>query len=119
MGLAAQPANSATLVLIARGILREAYLRFFSPAAVEANILIGFRLDAVIVNLGIAGLVKQASAHDLNLRSALKYLMGHVASTIGAMIAGIFIAFTGLNWFGSLVSAFTGALILRAAWGNL
>ncbi len=112
-------ANSATLVLIARGILREAYLRFFSPAAVEANILIGVRLAAVIVNMGSAWLVKQASAHNLNLRSALTHLMGHVASTIGAVIADIFSAFTGLDWFGSLVSAFIGALILRAAWGNL
>lgn len=118
-GILVALANSATLVLIALGILREAYLRFFSPAAVEANILIGVGLAAVIVNLGTAWLVKQGSAHDLNLRSAFTHLMGDVASTIGAVIAGIVIAFTGLNWFDPLVSVLIGALILRAAWGIL
>ena len=118
-GILVALANSATLVLIALGILREAYLRFLSPAAVEANILIGVGLLAVAINLGTAWLVKQGSDHDLNLRSAFTHLMGDVASTIGAVIAGIVIAFTGLNWFDPLVSVLIGALILRAAWGIL
>ena len=118
-GILVALANSASLVLIALGILREAYLRFLFPAAVEANILIGVGLLAVAINLGTAWLVKQGSDHDLNLRSAFTHLMGDVASTIGAVIAGIVIAFTGLNWFDPLVSVLIGALILRAAWGIL
>ena len=118
-GILVALANSATLVLIALGILREAYLRFLSPAAVEANILIGVGLLAVAINLGTAWLVKQGSDHDLNLRSAFTHLMGDVASTIGAVIAGIVIAFTGLNWFDPLVSVLIGALILRTAWSIL
>ena len=118
-GILVALANSATLVLIALGILREAYLRFLSPAAVEANILIGVGLLAVAINLGTAWLVKQGSDHDLNLRSAFTHLMGDVASTIGAVIAGIVIAFTGLNWFDPLVSVLISALILRTAWSIL
>ena len=118
-GILVALANSATLVLIALGILREAYLRFLFPAAVEANILIGVGLLAVAINLGTAWLVKQGSDHDLNLRSAFTHLMGDVASTIGAVIAGIVIAFTGLNWFDPLVSVLIGALILRTAWSIL
>ena len=118
-GILVALANSASLVLIALGILREAYLRFLFPAAVEANILIGVGLLAVAINLGTAWLVKQGSDHDLNLRSAFTHLMGDVASTIGAVIAGIVIAFTGLNWFDPLVSVLIGALILRTAWSIL
>ena len=118
-GILVALANSASLVLIALGILREAYLRFLFPAAVEANILIGVGLVAVAVNLGTAWLVKQGSAHDLNLRSAFTHLMGDVASTIGAVIVGIVIAFTGLNWLDPLVSVLIGVLILWAAWGIL
>ena len=118
-GILVALANSATLVLIALGILREAYLRFLFPAAVEANILIGVGLLAVAINLGTAWLVKQGSDHDLNLRSAFTHLMGDVASTIGAVIAGIVIAFTGLNWFDPLVSVLISALILRTAWSIL
>ena len=118
-GILVALANSASLVLIALGILREAYLRFLFPAAVEANILIGVGLLAVAINLGTAWLVKQGSDHDLNLRSAFTHLMGDVASTIGAVIAGIVIAFTGLNWFDPLVSVLISALILRTAWSIL
>src|SRR6185369_3164533 len=40
-------------------------------------------------------------------------------STLGAIVAGIIIAFTGLNWLDPLVSVFIGLLILWNAWGIL
>jgi cobalt-zinc-cadmium efflux system protein len=74
---------------------------------------------AVVVNLVTALLVRRGSENDLNLRSAFLHLMGDVLSTLGAVIAGIIIRFTGWNWLDALVSVLIGFLILWNAWGIL
>jgi len=109
--------NSTTLALIALGIFYEAYKRFVAPPAVQADILIGVGVAAVVVNLVTALLVRRGAGHDLNLKSAFLHLMGDVLSTVGAVVAGILILFTGLNWIDPLVSVFIGLLILWNAWG--
>ena len=116
-GILVALANSTTLALIALGIFYEAYKRFVAPPAVQADILIGVGVVAVVVNLVTALLVRRGAEHDLNLKSAFLHLMGDVLSTVGAVVAGILILFTGLNWIDPLVSVFIGLLILWNAWG--
>ena len=111
--------NSTTLVLISLGIFYEAYRRFMSPPEVKSGILIGVGTIAVIINLVTAYLVHKGSDRDLNLRSAFVHLMGDVISTIGAVIAGVIIYFTGANWLDPLVSVLIGFLILYNAWAIL
>lgn len=111
--------NSTTLVLISLGIFYEAYKRFISPPEVQSSILIAVGLIAVVINLVTALLVHRGSESDLNLRSAFVHLMGDVISTVGAVVAGIIIYFTGANWLDPFVSVLIGILILYNAWGIL
>ncbi len=111
--------NSTTLILIAVGIFYEAWKRFISPPEVDSVILIAVGALAFIINLVTALMVKEGSEHDLNLRSAFLHLMGDVMSTLGAVIAGIVIAFTKWNWLDPLVSVLIGGFILYNAWGIL
>jgi cobalt-zinc-cadmium efflux system protein len=111
--------NSTTLVLIAIGIFYEAWKRFAAPPEVQADILIGVGVVAVVINLVTALLVRRGAEHDLNLKSAFLHLMGDVLSTIAAVVAGIIIRFTGWNWLDALVSVLIGFLILWNAWGIL
>ena len=111
--------NSTTLILISLGIFYEAYKRFMSPPEVQSSVLIVVGLIAVVINLVTALLVHRGSESDLNLRSVFVHLMGDVLSTIGAVIAGIIIYFTGANWLDPFVSVLIGILILFNAWGIL
>jgi cobalt-zinc-cadmium efflux system protein len=111
--------NSTTLILISLGIFYEAYKRFISPPEVQSTVLIVVGLIAVVINLVTALLVHRGSESDLNLRSAFVHLMGDVISTIGAVIAGVIIYFTGANWLDPFVSVLIGLLILYNAWGIL
>lgn len=111
--------NSTTLAIIALGIFYEAYKRFVTPPEVQADILIGVGLAAMVVNLVTALLVRRGAERDLNLKSAYLHLMGDVLSTVAAVAAGIVIRFTGLNWIDPLVSVFISLLILWNAWGIL
>jgi cobalt-zinc-cadmium efflux system protein len=119
VGILVALVNSTTLVLISLGIFYEAYRRFLTPHEVQSGILIGVGLVAVVVNIVTAWLVHRGSESDLNLRSAFVHLMGDVLSTIGAVIAGVLIFFTGANWLDPLVSLLIGFLILHNAWGIL
>ena len=116
-GILAALANSTTLVLISLGVFYEAFLRFKDPSQVNSLVLILVGLCAVVVNVVTALLVRRGSEHDLNLRSVFLHLIGDVASTIGAVIAGILIYFTHANWLDPLVSVLIGFLILYSAWG--
>ncbi len=111
--------NSTTLILIAFGIFVEAYKRFNAPPEVDSTLLIGVGALAFIINLVTALMVKEGSEHDLNMRSAFLHLMGDVMSSLGAVIAGILIAFTNWNWLDPLVSVLIGGFILYNAWGIL
>ena len=118
-GILAALANSTTLAVVSLGIGYEAYRRFASPSPVQPGILTGVAAVALVVNAGAAWLVKRGSQHDLNLRSVFLHLMGDVASTAGAILAGIAIALTGRSWFDPLASVFISLLILVNAWGIL
>jgi cobalt-zinc-cadmium efflux system protein len=115
-GILAALVNSTTLVVIALGIFYEAYQRFINPPEVRANVLIGVGVLAVVINVITALLVRRGAEHDLNIRAAFLHLMGDVLSTVGAVIAGVIISFTGWNWLDPLVSVLIGVLILWSAW---
>ncbi len=111
--------NSTTLALIALGIFYQGWKRLVSPPEVRADLLIWVGASAIVVNLVTALLVRHGAEHDLNLKSAFLHLMGDVLSTVGAVIAGIVIYFTGWNWLDALISVLIGLLILWNAWGIL
>ena len=116
VGILAALVNSTTLAFIAAGICFEAWQRFHSPAPVAADLLVGVGAIALVVNLITAWLVSHGAEHDLNLRSAFLHLMGDVISTLGAILAGVGIYFTGLNWLDPLASVLIAGLILWNAW---
>src|SRR5512142_3226902 len=95
--------NSTTLVIISIGIFYDAYRRFLSPPVVKADVMVAVGLVAVVVNAVTAWLVRRGSEHDLNLRAAFVHLMSDVLSTVGAVIAGAIIYFTGADCLDPLV----------------
>ena len=118
-GFLAALLNSTMLVLISLGIFYEAYRRFINPPQVNSIVLIGVGFLAFVVNLISALLLQRGSKNDLNLRSAFVHMIGDVAATVGAVIAGILIYFTRANWLDPFISILIGFLILYSAWGIL
>jgi len=118
-GILVAMVNATSLVLISLAIFYDAYRRLIAPPSVKADVLVGVGVAAVVVNLVTALLVRRGSQYDLNLRSVFLHLMGDALSTIGAVVAGVVIHFTGLNWLDPLVSILIGLLIVWNAWGIL
>src|SRR5579884_2368165 len=78
-GILAALANAAVLVVIAGGILIEAYQRLRSPEPVHADIMIVVATIAVVLNLVIAFWLHAASQHDLNVRASFIHVAGDAA----------------------------------------
>lgn len=108
--------NAASLIIISLGIFYEAWQRFSQPSEVGSITLIGVGALAFFVNIFTAWLIKEGSQNDINMRSAFLHLIGDVFSTLGAVVAGIAILFTGWNWLDPLASILISVFILWNAW---
>lgn len=108
--------NSTTLVVIALGIFYEGITRLISPPHVQEMTLIGVGAVAFVVNLGTALIVRGGSQNDINVRSAFIHLASDAVSTLGAIVAGIVIHFTGWVVLDAVVSLLIGGLIVWNGW---
>lgn len=108
--------NAVVLILIAFVITWEAIQRFQHPTAIEPVIMFISAGVSIAINLFIGfGLRKEK--HDLNVRAATLHVFGDVGASIGVILAGIIILFTGWLFIDPLLSVGIALLIAFGAWG--
>lgn len=111
--------NSTTLVLIAGGIIYQAYSRFGLQEAIMPEMLVSVGTAALFVNAFTAWLLSSGRKADLNLHSVFLHLVGDVIASVAAIAVGIGIWLTGLLWLDLLASILIALLIFWSAWGIL
>src|SRR5579875_864755 len=116
-GVLAALGNALTLVVIALGILVEAYQRFRAPEPVSAPAMIAVAALAALLNLVIAAWLHGHAHHDLNVRSSFLHVAGDAASAAGVVIAGVLLALTGQAWIDPAVSVLIALFILWSSRG--
>lgn len=72
-----------------------------------------------IINLGTALLFLKDQHNDLNVRGAYMHMMADAGVSIGVVIAGALVLFTGWNVIDPLVSLVIVAVIMMGTWGLL
>ncbi len=116
-GVLAAFINALSLVLLAVFIFYESYLRFLSPRDVQENIMILVAGAGFVVNVAVMWALHADSRHDINIRGAFMHMLGDALSSVGIIIGGFVIAYTGLQWIDPLLSVIIGVLILWSGWG--
>jgi cobalt-zinc-cadmium efflux system protein len=116
-GVLAAFINALSLVLLAVFIFYESYLRFLSPRDVQENIMIMVAGAGLVVNVAVMWALHADSRHDINIRGAFMHMLGDALSSVGIIIGGFVIAYTGLQWIDPLLSVIIGVLILWSGWG--
>jgi cobalt-zinc-cadmium efflux system protein len=109
--------NVLTLVLLAGYIFYEGYQRLIHPDPVLSGPMIVVAIIAFALNLVIALTLREASQHDVNVRSAFVHMAGDAASAIGVLIAGIGVMVTGSPLWDPIVSLLIGVFLLVSGWG--
>ncbi len=108
-------ANGATLLVVAFGILREAWERWQTPEPILAGPMLAVATGGLIVNLLVALVLSGHDHRDLNVRSAFLHVLGDALSSVGVILAGAVILFTGWMWVDPLVSALIAVVILTGS----
>lgn len=104
--------NGVTLLLVAFEIFRESWARLQNPEPVLAGPMLGVAVIGLAVNLAVAFVLHDHDHDDLNARAAFLHVLGDTLSSIGVIVAGVVILFTGWQWVDPLMGAFIGGIIL-------
>ena len=101
--------NGIVLLIMAVGIIWEAFERWQNPAEVNSTIVIWVAIFGLSANLGVIYFLTAPMhhGHDLNIRSAFYHVLGDTIASVGVVIGGVVMLFTG--WY--VVDAILGALI--------
>lgn len=112
-------ANALLLIFACGAIAFEAVRRLADPAPVESGVVMVVAGIGFVINLGTALLFLRDRKSDLNARGAYLHMMADAAVSIGVVIAGGLILFTGWSVVDPIVSLLIVAVILVGTWGLL
>ncbi|MFQ5901420.1 MAG: cation diffusion facilitator family transporter [Thermodesulfobacteriota bacterium] len=107
--------NGASLLVVAGIIFYEAISRTLNPPMVKSVGMLVFAVIGLIVNIVVAISLKDHSPEDLNIRSAFLHVMGDLLASVGVIIGGVIIYFTGLLVVDPIISILIGLIILIGA----
>ncbi len=113
----ASSVNGAILFMAVGAIVWEAIGRFSQPVNVVGVGMIWVAAIGVVINTATALLFVSGRHHDLNIKGAFLHMAADAAVSLGVVVAGIVIVFTGWMWVDPLVSLIIAGIILVGTWG--
>jgi cobalt-zinc-cadmium efflux system protein len=111
--------NGLLLLVAVGGIVVEAVERFRNPEAIPGMAVIWVAGAGVLINGMTTALFVKGREHDLNIRGAFLHMAADTAVSLGVVIAGLAILWTGQNWIDPAVSLFVAAVVFWSTWGLL
>lgn len=108
--------NGVLLILLSLGILYEAFQRFLHPEEVKTRIVIIVAIVGLLTNLSILYFLKNPveHMHDLNLKSAFYHIIGDSLASVGVIVGGTIMIYTGWYVLDAIIGAGIGVLLI---WG--
>ena len=111
--------NAMLLMLVVGGIILEAVQRLMNPVPVATTTVIWVALCGIVVNTATALFFLRGSEHDLNLRGAFLHMAADAAVSLGVVLAGVGMLYTGWSWLDPAMSLAIAAVIVGSTWGLL
>lgn len=102
--------NSIVMIGVSAFIVHGAYLRLDDVHEVDGTTVIVISSIGIVVNATIAYLLSR-SRQDLNIRSAFIDMLFDTFSSLGALVAGLIIALTGIVGIDTVVGVTIGVLL--------
>jgi cobalt-zinc-cadmium efflux system protein len=106
--------NGTILVLVSIYIFYEAYQRFLNPPQVRTPLMIAVAAVGLVANLVMVRLLRGKGHRSLNIKAAFWHIIGDTMSSVGVIIGGIIILFTGWYIADPIIAVLIGVIIL---WG--
>ena len=110
-------ANALLLAIAIGAILFETVHRLFNPAPVAGMTMIVVAGIGIAINTGTALMFMRGRHDDLNIRGAFLHMAADALVSVGVVIAGALILFTGQSWIDPATSLLIVAVIAWGTWG--
>jgi len=108
---------NAILLFVAAGlILYRAIDQLRVASAVNSNTIIWVALVGIGINTATALMFMKGQKDDLNIRGAFLHMAADAAVSLGVVVAGLLITWTGYNWIDPLVSFIIVLVIIWSTW---
>jgi cobalt-zinc-cadmium efflux system protein len=112
-------ANAMLLLVACGAIALEAIQRISAPPAVAGLTITVVAGIGIVINGLSAWLFVKGSKGDLNIRGAYLHMAADAVVSLGVVIAGMAMLFTGWYWLDPVISLVIVAVILIGTWGLL
>ena len=109
-------ANAMLLLVATGGIAWEAILRFQNHGAIDAPVVIWVAALGVVINAGTAMLFMAGRKTDLNIRGAYLHMAADAGVSLGVVVAGIGMVYTGWTWLDPVASLLIVTVICISTW---
>ena len=106
--------NGAVLIVISVLIFYQAFQRFSALPTVKSPLMLAVAAIGLIANLIGLFLLRRVSHKSINVKAAFWHVIGDTLSSVGVIIAGAIIYFTGWNIADPILAVVIGVIIL---WG--
>jgi cobalt-zinc-cadmium efflux system protein len=96
--------NSATLILVAVFLIKEAVERFINPQEIGSGIVIVLSILGILANGFSVLLLRSDSQRNMNMRSAYLHLLTDMMASVAVLAGGILMYFFAWFWIDPLLT---------------
>ncbi|MBI5700030.1 cation transporter [Candidatus Saganbacteria bacterium] len=107
--------NGAALLMVAGVILFESYQRYLHPAQVHSQLMLVVAAAGLLANLLGAWVLSSGRSENLNIKAAFWHILSDAVSSVGVIVGGLIIYFTGWQAVDPILGALIALLIIRGA----
>lgn len=109
-------ANAIILLIAVGGIFIESIYKLRNPEQVSGEAISWTAGIGILINGATAWLLMKNQQHDLNVRGAFLHMAMDTLVSIGVVISGIIITYTGFVMIDTLISILIAIIILLSTW---
>ncbi len=108
--------NGIVLVVLSIYIIYHAYLRMIHPQPVAGKLMLVIAIIGLVANIVGAFFLYKHSHANLNIRGAYLHIVGDALSSVGVVIGGIIILYTGWYLIDPILSIMISLVIIYGSW---
>ncbi len=111
---------NAIILLVAVGaIVVESVDKFFHPAEVNGTLIIWTATVGIVINGLTAWALSRQQQHDINTRGAFLHMLADTLVSVGVVVSGIVIHYTGWTIIDPIIGLVIAVVILFSTWDLL
>ena len=111
---------NAIILLVAVGaIIVESIDKFLNPTEVNGSLIIWTATVGIVINGITAWVLSRQNQHDINTRGAFLHMLADTLVSVGVVVSGIVIKYTGWTVIDPIIGIVIAIVILVSTWSLL